>query len=79
MEENNWKDAILICIDDDSQDEDLGMSGIVLRGNHALRLGKEYEVENVSYRHVPKNSRRSIMSGEPDEKIWTDEEYEGVK
>jgi hypothetical protein len=43
----------VICIDDDSSDEDLGMSGIVLSGRRDLVVGKEYIVESVDYRHVP--------------------------
>ena len=30
----------VICINDDSQDEDLGMSGIVLKGTKGLEVGK---------------------------------------
>jgi hypothetical protein len=47
------KGDIVICEDDDSQDEDLGMSGVVLYGRRDLQIGKEYEVVSVDKRHVP--------------------------
>jgi hypothetical protein len=47
------KGCIVICKDDDSQDEDFGMSGIVLEGRRDLQIGKEYIVERVDKTHVP--------------------------
>lgn len=44
---------VVVCIDDDSSDEDVGMSGLVLRGRRDLKLGKEYIIEDIDYRHVP--------------------------
>ncbi|MEO6305490.1 MAG: hypothetical protein ABIP51_20170 [Bacteroidia bacterium] len=45
---------ILICIDEDNEDEDLGMSGIVLKGNKNLTLNQEYEILSIDEKHVQK-------------------------
>ncbi|NJO63646.1 MAG: hypothetical protein HC836_37290 [Richelia sp. RM2_1_2] len=47
---------IVVCVDDDSEDEDLGLSGIVLEGRRDLKIGKEYTVETIDTRHVPKKN-----------------------
>lgn len=59
----------LVCIDDDSEDEDLGMSGIVLIGNRSLTMEKIYTISDFSFRHVPSNKRET----------WTPEEYKKVR
>jgi hypothetical protein len=66
------KGDILICIEDDSEDEDLGMSGIVLKGRRDLQVGKEYEIGSVPWdadRNVPKNQW----------KTWTKTEFPKVR
>ena len=63
---------IVTCIEDDSSDEDLGMSGIVLPGRHDLQVGKEYVIESIPWdadRNVPNNKN----------KTWTKEEFEMVR
>lgn len=40
----------VICIDPMDEDEDLGMSGIVLKGYKGLKKGEKYKVTNVWYR-----------------------------
>lgn len=62
----------VICIDDCSDNEDLGMSGIVLYGRRDLEKGKEYEISNIPWdadRNVPTNER----------KTWTKEEFKMVR
>jgi len=59
---------VVICVDDDSEDEDLGMSGHVLYGRRDLRVGKEYIVESINDRCVPE-----------DPSHWTDEEWPFIK
>lgn len=56
---------ILIC---DDQDEDLGASGLVLKGNRELKLNKEYEIEGFLFKHVPQNRG-----------TWTTKEYKGIQ
>lgn len=63
---------IVVCIDDDSQDEDFGASGIVFKGRRDLRIGKEYEVEEVLSHHVPTQIDRHGIQ------VWSDEEYPKV-
>lgn len=59
----------VICKDDDSQDEDFGMSGIVLKGRNDLTKEKTYTIkEVVSDRAVPKKNS-----------CWTKKEYEMVR
>lgn len=72
------KGDIVICINDDSENEDFGMSGIVLYGRRDLAVGKEYEVENVDESQIPSQFRK-YGSKYSTEKIWTDKEYESVK
>lgn len=62
----------VICIEDCSDDEDLGMSGIVLPGRHDLVKGKEYKIGSLPWdtaRNVPTNER----------KTWTPEEFKMVR
>jgi hypothetical protein len=59
----------IICIDDDSQDEDFGMSGIVLKGTVGLVVGEEYTIETLDFSQVPKNEKG----------CWTEEQYEWIK
>lgn len=63
----------IICIDDDSQDEELGMSGIVLKGTVGLKVGSEYEIKDIDLRHVPSRMHRNGYA------IWTKEEYLDVQ
>lgn len=72
------KGDIVICINDDSENEDLGMSGIVLYGRRDLIVGKEYEIESVDKSQVP-NQFQKYGSKYSTEKIWTNKEYESVK
>lgn len=58
----------IICIDNDSQDEDLGMSGIVLKGTVGLVVGAEYKIMTLDFTQVPTNKGH-----------WTKEEYEWIK
>lgn len=61
---------IIICIDDDSQDEDFGMSGLVLKGTKGMVVGNEYEIiEIITDRNVPKYDPTYS---------WTKEEYQSV-
>ncbi len=74
----------LICIDDDSQNEDLGFSGIVLKGTVGLEVGEEYTVESIDASNVPKSRFKEsncIVNGKRCAKneIWTKEEFENVK
>lgn len=66
----------IICIDDNSQDEDLGMSGIVLKGTVGLVVGRKYVIKSLDFKNVPKS--RFHYEGNQGE-IWTKEEFEGVK
>jgi hypothetical protein len=66
------KGDVVICIDDDSENEDLGMSGIVLQGRHDLTKGKEYVIDSLALdadRNVPSNENRT----------WTKEEFQKVR
>ncbi len=67
------KGQIIICTAEE-EDEDLGMSGIVLKGQRGLVVGDEYEVMIVIKDHVPKNGKNAYGS-----KVWTKEEYERVE
>lgn len=64
--------GIITCIDDDSQDEDLGMSGIVLKGTRGLVVGRDYTIKSIDTRHVPNQYDRQKNP------IWTDDEYAWV-
>jgi len=64
---------VVICIDDDSQDEDLGMSGIVLPGTVGLKVGREYEIKELSFQHVPDRMHTNGYA------IWTTSEYPMVQ
>jgi hypothetical protein len=62
----------VICLDDGSDNEDLGMSGIVLYGRHDLQVGKEYTISSIPWdadRNVPKNEN----------KTWTRTEFPMVR
>lgn len=60
----------VVCTDDMSDNEDLGMSGIVLPGRRDLQKGKKYEIERViSDRNVPTNER----------KTWSNKDYQMVR
>lgn len=64
----------LICIDDDSVDEDLGFSGIVLKGRRDLEIGQEYIVLSIDATDVPKEAHKKS--------VWADdsvEEFHTVK
>jgi len=66
------KGDIVICKDDDSENEDLGMSGIVFKGRNDLQVGKEYKISSIPWdadRNVPKNERNT----------WTKEEFQMVR
>lgn len=63
----------IICIDDDSQDEDFGMSGIVLEGTRGLVVGRAYKIETLDFSQVPENK---IEYGSP---IWAEKEYDRVR
>ena len=66
------KGDVVICIDDDSENEDLGMSGIVLPGRNDLVKGKEYIIDFFPWdadRNVPSNKH----------KTWTKEEFQKVR
>lgn len=63
----------VICIDDDSQNEDLGMSGIVLSGTKGLSVGKEYKIQSLDFSDVPKRIHENGYA------IWTKEEYDQVQ
>lgn len=60
---------IVICIDDDSGDEDLGMSGIVLKGTVGLKIGEEYVISEL-------DSDRNVPEYNP--VYWTKEQYKKV-
>lgn len=62
----------VICIDDDSDDEDFGMSGIVFKGRNDLIRNKEYIISSLPPdfdRNIPNNNRNT----------WTKEEYPIIK
>jgi hypothetical protein len=63
---------VLECLDDDSDDEDLGMSGIVLKGSKGLIVGEKYIITSVDVSQIPKQMNHGS-------KTWTDDEYEKVK
>ena len=63
----------IICIDDDSQNEDLGLSGIVLKGTKGLNVDDEYEIQSLDFSQIPKNK------GNYGEKVWSDEEYPAIR
>jgi len=63
------------CIDDDSQDEDLGMSGIVLKGTRGLVVGRDYTIKSIDTRNVPSQHRPSMIQGDNPVKVWSDEDY----
>lgn len=65
------KGDVVICIDDDSEGEDLGMSGIVLPGRKDLKKGKEYVIDYLPFdydRDVPKKNTH-----------WTKEMFPKIK
>ena len=67
---------IVVCIDDDSEDLDIGMSGLVSKGRRDLKKGKEYTIIEIPFdsdRNVPENKSR--FGGEQ----WTDEEYSAIR
>lgn len=69
---NKPKIDIVICVDDSSDNEDLGMSGIVLYGRHDLLIGKEYKISRIPWdadRNVPNNKN----------KTWTKNEFAMVR
>ena len=49
---------ILVCVDEDRGDDDLGCSGIVLKGNRSLTLEKEYEVLSIDESKLPKKKHK---------------------
>jgi hypothetical protein len=66
------KGDFVICKDDDSENEDFGMSGIVFPGRKDLQVGKKYEIDRLPWdadRNVPNNER----------KTWTKEEFQMVR
>lgn len=63
----------VICIDDDSQDEQLGLSTIILKGTVGLKEGKEYEIKGINLKHVPDRMHKHGYA------IWTKDEYPMVK
>lgn len=63
----------VICIDDDLQDEQLGLSTIILKGTVGLKEGKEYEIKNIDLKHVPSRMHSNGYA------IWTKEEYPEVQ
>ena len=60
---------VVICIDDDSDDEQLGCSTIILKGTKGLKVGKEYVITSISFEHVPKRLHPHGYA------IWTNREY----
>ena len=63
------KGDTVICTDDNSEDEDLGFSGIVLKGTCGLVVGREYKIVFVDDSNVPTN----------DKKTWTKEIFPKIK
>jgi hypothetical protein len=62
---------IVICLDDDSDDLDLGMSGIVLKGRKDLVIGQQYTISSLPWdfdTNVPKKNTH-----------WTDDEFPMIR
>jgi hypothetical protein len=67
---------IVVCIDDDSEDLDIGMSGLVSKGRRDLKKGEQYNIIEIPYdsdRHVPPNKCR--FGG----KQWSDDDYTAIR
>ena len=65
---------VVICIDDDSQDEDFGVSGIVLPGTKGLKINEEYTITFLDFDNVPKS--RFDQYKNP---IWTPKQFNQVR
>jgi hypothetical protein len=59
---------ILICIDEDREDADFGVSGLVFPGNKSLHLEREYEILSIDETNVPADSKK--------ETVWYDNSIE---
>lgn len=66
------KGDIVICINDSSDNEDFGMSGIVFYGRHDLEVGKEYVISDI-----PWDSERNVPTNE--KKTWTRIDYPMIR
>lgn len=64
---------VVICIDDDSDDEQLGGSTIILKGTKGLKEGKDYRIVELDFKHVPDRMHANGYA------IWTTSEYPMVQ
>ena len=64
---------MVVCIDNDSDDEQLGGSTIILKGTKGLKKGKQYQIAELSFHHIPKRMHENGYA------IWTRDEYPMVQ